>query len=113
MRYIEVNGVKLSVIGLGTWQFGSREWAYGASYADGEALEITRKALDLGVNLIDTAEIYAMGRSERIVGKALGDRRDEAFLATKIMPVLPLAPIVRARAKSSAARLGTDHLDLS
>src|SRR5882724_1207803 len=82
MRHIEAGGVRLSVIGLGTWQFGSREWGYGDEYAQGEAVRITQRALDLGINLIDTAEAYAFGKSERIVGRAIAGRRDEAFVAT-------------------------------
>ena|SRR5579884_1856445 len=112
MRYVEVGGVRLSVIGLGTWQFGSREWGYGREYADGAALEITRKALDLGVNLIDTAEMYAFGQSERIVARAVAGRRSEAFLATKVFPVFPIAPVVEWRGRSSARRLGVDSIDL-
>ena len=83
MRYVEVNGVRLSVIGLGTWQFGSKDWGYGTDYAQNEAGPIVTRALDLGVNLIDTAEIYGRDESERIVGRALGEpaqrgvRRDE------------------------------------
>jgi aryl-alcohol dehydrogenase-like predicted oxidoreductase len=102
----------MSAIGLGTWQFGSREWGYGNEYADTEAVAITQRALELGINLIDTAEIYAFGRSERIVGKAIAGRRDEAFVATKVFPILPLAPIVEQRGKASAARLGIEQIDL-
>jgi aryl-alcohol dehydrogenase-like predicted oxidoreductase len=112
MRYVEVGGVRVSAIGLGTWQFGSREWGYGDSYAGNEALAITRRALDLGINLIDTAEIYAFGRSERIVGQAIAGRRDEAFLATKVFPIMPLASVVMQRALASADRLGVETIDL-
>ena len=112
MRYVEAGGARLSVIGLGTWQFGSAEWGYGDAYARQVAGKLVRRALELGVNLIDTAEIYAFGRSERIVGEALEGHRDEAFVATKLFPVLPVAPVVRWRARASATRLGTDHLDL-
>jgi aryl-alcohol dehydrogenase-like predicted oxidoreductase len=112
MRYVEVGGARLSVIGLGTWQFGSREWGYGDTYAEGEAVQITRRALDLGINLIDTAEIYAFGRSERIVGQAIAGRRDEAFIATKIFPVMPVSHVVLARAVASADRLGVETIDL-
>ena len=73
MRHVEVNGKRLSVIGLGTWQFGSKDWGYGSEYADVEAGRILQRALDLGVNVIDTAEIYGRGNSERIVGQ--GARR--------------------------------------
>ena len=112
MRYVEVGGVRVSAIGLGTWQFGSREWGYGNDYAESTAVDITRRALDLGINLIDTAEIYAFGRSERIVGRAIEGRRDEAFIATKVFPVMPLSPVVQQRGIASAARLGVDRIDL-
>src|SRR6185436_11475996 len=86
MRYVEVGGERLSAIGVGTWQFGSREWAYGKDYADTTAIEIVHRALDLGVNLIDTAEVYGFGKSERIVGRAIAGRRDEAYIASKLLP---------------------------
>jgi aryl-alcohol dehydrogenase-like predicted oxidoreductase len=112
VRLVEVGGVRLFPVGLGTWQFGSGEWGYGTSYAEEVAPRIVERSLDLGVDVIDTAEIYAFGRSERIVGAALARRRDEAFLATKLFPVLPVGPVVRRRARASCRRLGTDHVDL-
>src|SRR6058998_945913 len=121
MRYVQLHGTRVSAIGLGTWQFGSWEWGYGATYAGGEAAAIVARALDLGINLFDTAEIYGFGRSERILGAALATaergggamgRRDEAFIATKITPVLPIAPIVEQRAKASVKRLRTNRIDL-
>jgi aryl-alcohol dehydrogenase-like predicted oxidoreductase len=112
VRYVEVAGVRVSVIGVGAWQFGSREWGYGDAYAQGEAARIVQRALDLGINFIDTAELYGFGRSERIVGRAIAGRREEAFVATKIFPVLPLAPIVERRGRASARRLGTETIDL-
>ena len=113
MRYLSLGTTpEISRIGLGTWQFGSREWGYGSSYAGQEARAIVRRALELGVTLFDTAEIYGFGRSERILGEALGDQRDQAFVATKILPVLPVPPVVEQRAVASANRLGVHHLDL-
>ncbi len=112
MRYIEIGGIRLSKIGVGTWQFGSREWGYGAGYARVEAGRIVERALDLGINLLDTAEIYGFGQSERIVGRAISGRRNEAFVATKVFPVLPVAPLVERRGKASARRLGIDAIDL-
>jgi aryl-alcohol dehydrogenase-like predicted oxidoreductase len=113
MRYLDADTAKnISKIGLGTWQFGSREWGYGESYAGEVAGAIVGRALELGVTLFDTAEIYGRGRSERILGRALGDRRDSAFVATKILPLLPVAPVVEQRAVASADRLGTRLLDL-
>jgi aryl-alcohol dehydrogenase-like predicted oxidoreductase len=113
MRYLDTGtGTKISKIGLGTWQFGSREWGYGNAYAAKEAEAIVSRALDLGVTLFDTAEIYGFGRSERILGQALGDRRESAFLATKILPIVPFPPVVEQRAVASANRLGVHRLDL-
>jgi aryl-alcohol dehydrogenase-like predicted oxidoreductase len=111
MKYVEVGGARMSAIGLGTWQFGSTEWGYGGEYARGEAGAIVLRAMELGVNLVDTAEIYGLGRSERIVGEAIRGRRDSVFLATKLFPVgLPFQ--VAGRARRSARRLGVGHLDL-
>ncbi|EFC85473.1 aldo/keto reductase [Parafrankia sp. EUN1f] len=148
MRYVDVVSTtkKISKIGLGTWQFGSREWGYGSSYAQTDAVLIVRRALELGVTLFDTAEMYAFGRSERILGDALAEaatpasappasappaspagavaatalgretsaavRPEEAFIATKIFPVLPVAPVVEQRAIASANRLGVRTIDL-
>ena len=112
MRFVEVDGARVSVIGLGCWQFGSSDWGYGDDYARHEAGAIVGRALDLGINLVDTAEAYAYGRSERIVGEAIRGRRDDVFLATKLFPLLPLAPVVRHRARASARRLGVDVIDL-
>ena len=113
MRYLADSTARhISKIGLGTWQFGSRDWGYGEPYASQVADSIVRRALELGVTLFDTAEIYGFGRSERILGRALGDRRESAFLATKILPVLPVPPVVEQRAVASADRLGVTRLDL-
>ena len=113
MRYLSAQtAVPVSRIGLGTWQFGSREWGYGQRYAAREARAIVRRALELGVTLFDTAEIYGFGRSERILGEAIGADRESAFLATKIFPVLPVAPVVQQRAVASARRLGVRRIDL-
>jgi aryl-alcohol dehydrogenase-like predicted oxidoreductase len=112
MRFVEVGGVRVSAIGLGAWQFGSGDWGYGADFARHEAPAIVHRALDLGVNLVDTAEIYGRGKSEKIVGEAISGRRDEVFLATKLLPIMPLPPIVEWRARESARRLGVDRIDL-
>ena len=111
MKQVEAGGARMSAVGLGTWQFGSLEWGYGRRYADEESIAIVHRALELGITLIDTAEIYGQGRSERIVGQAIRDRRQQVFLATKLFPVgLPVQ--VAARERASAKRLGTPVLDL-
>jgi len=124
MRYLEIpplpgsdlgTGRRVSAIGLGTWQFGSREWGYGLAYDDGEAARIVARALELGVTLFDTAEVYGFGRSERILGAALrtaGADLDRIVVATKIFPAMPVAPVVQQRAVASAGRLGVRRIDL-
>lgn len=113
MRYLDIDTTpRISKIGLGTWQFGAGEWGYGEDYAGQQAAAIVRRAVELGVTLFDTAEIYGHGRSERILGEALGGRRESVFLATKVLPVLPLAPYVQQRAVASADRLGVRRIDL-
>jgi len=112
MRFVEAGDLRLSVIGLGTWQFGSREWGYGSTYAEDTAPEIVRRAIELGVTLIDTAEIYGFGRSERIVGGAIAGRREAVVLASKLVPLLPLPGVVERQVHGSLRRLGVDAIDL-
>ena len=112
MRYVEVDGLRASAIGLGTWQFGSREWGYGETYAATVAPVIVRRAFELGITFIDTAEAYGLGRSERIVGAALDGRPDDVIVATKLLPLLPLPAITAWRGRASRARLGVDAIDL-
>ena len=76
---------------MGCWQFGSKDWGYGKEYGETTAVDIVHTALDLGVTLIDTAEAYARGASEAIVGRSLIGRRGEAFVATKFTPLAPIA----------------------
>jgi aryl-alcohol dehydrogenase-like predicted oxidoreductase len=110
MRYLEVAGETISAIGLGTWQFGSREWGYGEDYATREAHAIVERALEMGINFFDTAEVYGSGRSEEILGQALDGRG--GFIATKFLPVLPLPGRIERSAGESRGRLGVDEIDL-
>lgn len=113
MRYLEVPGLgQVSRVGLGTWQFGSREWGYGEGYASGAAVEIVERARELGVTLFDTAEIYGFGKSERILGEALGDDRDTVVVASKVFPVAPFPAVVRRREQASADRLQLRRIPL-
>src|SRR4029453_6859740 len=73
VRYVEACGLRGSVIGLGAWQFGSPEWGWGAQYGPAEALAVVDRARSLGITLIDTAERYGGGESERLLGPALAD----------------------------------------
>jgi aryl-alcohol dehydrogenase-like predicted oxidoreductase len=113
MRFLEVDGLgPVSRVGLGTWQFGSREWGYGSDYAEGPARDIVRRARELGVTLFDTAEVYGFGRSERILGEALGGERSSVVVASKVFPVAPFPPVVRNRYEGSARRLQLDRIPL-
>ncbi|ANY08621.1 aldo/keto reductase [Pseudonocardia sp. HH130630-07] len=115
MRYLDdfATPARWSVIGLGTWQFGSSEWGYGPGFA-GAATRIVARARELGVTVFDTAEMYGPGRSERILGDALraSGGPDGAVVATKFLPVLPLGPVLQQRAVASADRLGVPTVDL-
>jgi len=113
MQYREVRtGKKISQLGLGTSQFGSKAWGYGAFYAEHEARLIVRRAVELGITLFDTAAIYGDGQSECILGAALGEDRAAVFIATKAHPILPPSFRLPQRAAASASRLGVARLDL-
>jgi aryl-alcohol dehydrogenase-like predicted oxidoreductase len=113
MKYFQVDDVgQVSRIGLGTWQFGSGEWGYGDDYASAGARDIVQRALELGVTLFDTAEVYAFGKSERILGDALGDKRADVVVASKIFPIVPIPAVVKQRARASARRLRLDRIPL-
>ncbi|MBC7559970.1 MAG: aldo/keto reductase [Dermatophilaceae bacterium] len=113
MRFLEVPGLgQVSRVGLGTWQFGSREWGYGEGYAAGAAVDIVARARELGVTLFDTAEVYGFGKSERILAEALGTDRDQVVVASKVFPVAPFPAVVRHRAHASARRLQLGRIPL-
>jgi aryl-alcohol dehydrogenase-like predicted oxidoreductase len=116
MRYMETDGLRTSVIGLGTWQFGSREWGYGEAYAAETAPALVRRALELGITMLDTAEAYGPGRSERIIAGALAAipsaDRAGVTVATKFLPIVPAEAILARQAAGSLRRLGVDALDL-
>jgi aryl-alcohol dehydrogenase-like predicted oxidoreductase len=114
MRYVEACGLRTSLIGLGAWQFGSPEWGWGSDFGPAEAQAIVERAIALGITLVDTAEIYGRGESERVLGRVLAAAgvRDSVLLATKLTPSWPTRERVKAAAHASLARLGSDHLDL-
>lgn len=113
MKFLEIDGLgQVSRIGLGTWQFGSREWGYGEGYASSAARDIVKRALELGVTLFDTAEVYGFGKSERILGEALGHSRGDVIVASKLLPIAPVATIVKQREQASARRLQLGRIPL-
>ena len=107
MRYLEVSKTpwRLPLIGQGTWGFGENR---GRHHQEVEAL---REGFSHGMTLVDTAELYGAGESERVVGDAIADCRDSIFLITKIWPnhAGPLA--MRRALEASLSRLRTDHVD--
>ncbi len=111
-RELGKSGIKISAIGLGTWQWGSREWGWNRSYGKKEVLGAFEKALQVGVNFIDTAEVYGRGKSEELVGEAIKGHREDVVIATKVWPWnLSRGRLLRA-ADRSLRRLGVDVIDL-
>ena len=120
-RQLGRSGLRVSTITLGTMGYGGTGWAKAVGSLDVDAArKQIAMARDVGVNLIDTADVYSNGLSEEIVGKALGSDRDEILLATKVrMPMgdgpndagLSRHHIIRG-AEASLRRLGTDWIDL-
>lgn len=100
------SGTTVPALGLGTWQMGETK----ASVRD--EIDSLRLGLDLGMTLVDTAEMYGDGEAERIVGRALEDRRDAAFLVSKVYPWNASRHGTIAACEASLQRLGTDRLDL-
>jgi len=114
MDYHELgkSGIKISVIGLGTWQWGSREWGWNGLYAEKDVTAAFQKGLELGINFVDTAEIYGHGRSEEILGRAIHGFRDQVVIATKVWPWnLSYGRVLRS-ADRSLRRLRADVIDL-
>ena len=112
MRYLNIADRQVSVVGLGAWQFGSKSWGWGTEFGAGEAHAIVKRALELGITLFDTAEIYGSGLSETVLGQALGDRRSEAYVATKLWPLHALRRQVASAVRRSLTRLGMDRVEL-
>ncbi|MGO4617585.1 aldo/keto reductase [Nocardia sp. 2YAB30] len=120
MKHIRLRDLDVARIGLGAM---GMSFAYtGAGTDDAESIRTIHRALDLGVTLIDTAEIYGPFTNEELVGRAIKGRRDEVVLATKFGMVahagggpgtLDSSPDnIRTAVEGSLRRLGTDHIDL-
>ncbi|AFL94452.1 hypothetical protein containing NADP-dependent oxidoreductase domain [Thermococcus cleftensis] len=101
---------RVTAIGLGTWGIGGYE---SPDYSrDDESVEVLRHGLELGINLIDTAEFYGAGHSEELVGRAIrGFDREELFIVSKVWPSHFGYSQAKRAARASAKRLGT-YIDL-
>jgi diketogulonate reductase-like aldo/keto reductase len=107
MRSISLpSGDQIPVLGQGTWHL--------AEIRARRTTEIAalRRGLDLGMNLIDTAEMYANGHAEVLVGEAIAGRRDEVFLVSKVLPHHATRRATVQACQHSLRRLNTDRLDL-
>jgi diketogulonate reductase-like aldo/keto reductase len=100
------SGDKVPVLGLGTWRMGERASERAAE------VKAVRLGLELGIRLIDTAEMYGEGKAEAIVGEAMGRLRDEIYLVSKVYPHNASRRGTIAACERSLQRLGTDRLDL-
>ena len=114
--------LQITPIGFGAWAIGGGDWAFGwGPQDDDQSIAAIRRALDLGVNWIDTAAVYGLGHSEEVVARALKGRADRPYLFTKcerawneqgrIVPSLK-AESIRRELENSLRRLGTDVIDL-
>ena len=111
MRYANLGGREVSVIGLGTWQFGEPGWGWGRELDHQGASRIVERALELGVNFFDTAAVYGNGRSEEILSEVLGEARNRVVITTKVAP--PLEPgRVKWSAERSLRRLNMASIEL-
>src|ERR1700685_2018541 len=115
-RTLGRTGVRVSPLCLGAMMFG----AWGTADHD-ESVRIIHRALDAGINFIDTADVYSFGESEEIVGKALAQKnREKVILATKVHGAMGKDPNtqgnsrrwIMAECENSLRRLGTDYIDL-
>lgn len=108
-RPLGTTDIRLSSIIMGTWQAGKSMWT---GVDDGETLKAMRAAFDQGITTFDTAEVYGNGHSEKIVGKALEDIRDQVVLLTKVFPNhFKYGQVVKS-CEQSLRNLRTDYVDL-
>src|ERR1700730_4367065 len=120
MRHAVLGGLEVSRLGLGT--MGMSAYYTGKDTDDAESIRTIHRALDLGITLIDTAEVYGPYKNEELVGRALAGRRQEVVLATKfgnishrngdVLQRDSSPENIRAPLEGSLRRPGTDHVDL-
>jgi aryl-alcohol dehydrogenase-like predicted oxidoreductase len=113
-RRLGSGGPEITVVGFGSWEAGGADW--GPNESDDGVIEAIRTTIDAGMNWIDTAEVYGDGRSEELVGRAIGGHRDDVRIFTKVAPKPDGSGFrpeqVRAAAEGSLGRLGVESVDL-
>lgn len=105
-RIALANGVEVAALGQGTWHMGER-----AERRQAEIAALT-EGIERGMTLIDTAEMYADGGAERVIGEAIAGRREQVFLVSKVYPHNASRRGVASACARSLKRLGTEHIDL-
>jgi methylglyoxal reductase len=112
MRRLGATGPEISTVGYGAWEAGGDEW--GPTPPDEQLIAAMRAGFDAGINWVDTAEIYGAGRSEELVGRAIGDR--DAMVFTKVAPAPRGSgfepPDLRRAIQASLGRLRRDVIDV-
>jgi diketogulonate reductase-like aldo/keto reductase len=103
-------GEKIPALGLGTWGIGG--FSYPDYSNDELAIEIIRFAVEIGMNFIDTAEMYGAGHSEELIGEAIKGIREKVFIATKVLPTNFRYEDVIKACERSLRRLKTSYIDL-
>lgn len=121
MRFLGKSGLKVSELCFGTMTFGGRGyWTIVGQVDQKQADSLVNTALDAGVNFFDTADVYSLGWAEEILGKALGSRRKDVIIATKVRARMGPGPNevglsrhhILEGCNASLKRLGTDYIDL-
>ena len=127
-RTLGRSGIVVSALGMGCWAIGGPFWSGATPQGwgevdDEESIRAIHKALDLGVNLFDTANVYGAGHSERVLGRAFDGRRTQVVIATKFNAVFDettrqvtgadtSSEGIRSACEASLRRLNTDYIDL-
>jgi len=127
-RKLGRSGIEVSALGMGCWAIGGPFWEKGTPLGwgevdDEESIRAIHRAMELGVNFFDTANVYGAGHSERVLARALSDRRREVVIATKFNAVFDEATRevtgsdstpagIRKACEASLQRLNTDYIDL-
>jgi aryl-alcohol dehydrogenase-like predicted oxidoreductase len=122
-RELGDSGVEVSTVGFGAWVVGTDWWG---DRGEQESIDLVQHALDQGITFFDTGDVYGHGRSEELIGEALGDRRDEVTIASKVgydfynnpqaghgeIPKKMTPEYIHEAVDKSLDRLDMDHLDL-